>query len=63
MKSIKKLREHYGYTQKQFAELLDVTINTVQKWEQGASKPGRRSRKDIKALWPTDEEVRELLGE
>jgi len=63
MKSIKELREHYGYTQKQFADLLDVTINTVQKWEQGTRFPGRRSKKDIKNLFSTEEEIDQLFSE
>lgn len=60
---IKELREHYGYTQVQFAELLDVSLNTVQKWEQGTRFPGRRSKKDIKNLFPAVEEIDQLFSE
>lgn len=63
MKSIKELRQRYGYTQQQLADLLDVTVNTVQKWEQGANKPGRRSKKDIKNLFPTVEEIDLLFSD
>ena len=52
MNKMKELRERNGYTQQQFADLLDVTINTVQKWEQGVSNPGRRSKKDLKEIFP-----------
>ena len=61
MNKMKQLREKQGYTQAKFAELLDVSLNTVQKWEQGTRFPGRRSKKDIKNLLPTAEEVDKLF--
>lgn len=63
MKSIKELREKNGYTQEQLAELLDVSVHTVRGWEQGHRNPGRRSKKDIKNLFPTVEEIDQLFSE
>jgi transcriptional regulator with XRE-family HTH domain len=60
---MKQLREKHGYTQKEFSELLDVSISTVQSWEQGTRSVGRRSMKDIKKAFPTAAEVDEILGD
>lgn len=62
MNKMKELRENNGYTQQQFADLLDVTINTVQKWEQGATKPGRRSQKDLRHAFPEIEDIDSLFS-
>lgn len=56
MKSIKELREKYGYTQQQLADLLDVSLSVVQKWERGVRNPGKRSMKDISREFPEDME-------
>jgi len=57
MKSIKELRESHGYTQAQFADLLDVSIGTVRNWEQNINGIGKRSKKDIKTLFPDVNEL------
>ena len=36
---VKKLREKFGYTQAQLAELCGVTLRTVQNWENGKVIP------------------------
>ena len=36
---IKQLRKEKGYTQKQLAELLDISDKTVSKWERGCGLP------------------------
>jgi len=63
IKDMKELRKEYGYTQEQLANLLDVSVDTVRKWESGRNNPGRRSRKDIKNLFPTFEEIDNLFNE
>jgi len=63
LRSIKDLRTENGYTQERFAELLDVSVDTVRKWEQGVNGVGRRSKKDIKRLFPTVEEIDNLFNE
>ena len=35
-------RQNAGYTQKQFAELLGVHYQTLQKWENGTNEPSVR---------------------
>lgn len=34
-----KLRENVGLTQRQLAQALDVTINTISAWENGRHEP------------------------
>jgi len=46
----KKLRLKNGWTQKQFAELLGVSVRTVQNWDQGIRSPDRRSKIAIRKL-------------
>ena len=38
-KKIKEYRKEYGITQKQLAELLDVSCQSVSKWERDACYP------------------------
>lgn len=38
-KSIKELRYRLGMTQEQFAAELGVTLNTINRWENGKSQP------------------------
>lgn len=35
---IKSLRLKYGYTQKEFSELLHIPKHSIENWEQGVSK-------------------------
>ena len=51
-KKIKEYRKEYGITQKQLAELLDVSCQSVSKWERDECYP------DI-ALWPL---IAETIG-
>ena len=36
---VAQLRAHFGLTQKQFAALLGISIDTLQNWEQGRRRP------------------------
>lgn len=42
-KDIKKIREKLNFTQNEFATWLNVSLNTVQSWEQGTRKPNHSS--------------------
>ena len=37
---LKKIREFYNYTQEQLAEELDISLKSVQNWENGKKMPG-----------------------
>lgn len=42
-KDIKKLRDNLNFTQNELATWLNVSLNTVQSWEQGIRKPNHSS--------------------
>lgn len=47
---IKKLRTKLNVTQKELAAWLNVSLNTVQAWEQGARKPSQSSLRLLEVL-------------
>ena len=47
---LKALRLSLGLTQEQFARLLGVTLNTVQKWEGGRRAPSPLAVRGIQAV-------------
>lgn len=53
-KQIKALRERKNITQKNFAELLGVTLGMVKKWEQEKSRISKREWEKIKKIGGTD---------
>ena len=51
-KKIVRIRERYNVSQSVFAALLNVSLSTVQKWEQGKKEPGAAA---IRLLQVVDE--------
>ena len=47
---IKALRHALGLTQERFAQLLHVSIQTVQMWEQGRARPQQAMRHHLAEL-------------
>jgi len=47
---IRALRDAYDVSQREFGELLDLSMFTVRNWEQGQAVPGRRALKDLDRL-------------
>jgi DNA-binding transcriptional regulator YiaG len=47
---IKKIRFSLDLSQKEFAKKLNVTIHTVQSWEQGVNQPSERAVFKLKGL-------------
>lgn len=45
--NVKNIREQLLLTQKEFAEELSISINTVRTWEGGVSKPSFKNRRKI----------------
>jgi len=43
----KDVRVRKGLTQQDFAQLLGVSLSTVQRWEKGKTRPSRLARKRI----------------
>jgi transcriptional regulator with XRE-family HTH domain len=46
---LRTIRLQLGYTQKEFAQILDTTVTTVSRWENSGKEPVFRIRQ-IKAL-------------
>lgn len=63
MKILKELRQHHKLTQKDIAERLEVTQQTVAKWENGKSEPSIAHLRDLALLYDTsvDELTREKV--
>jgi len=47
MLKLKELREKWGYSQKQIAEMLDTTQQTIARWEAGKAEPSLAALRDL----------------
>jgi putative transcriptional regulator len=47
---IRNLRQHLGLTQEEFAHEIDVTVSTVNRWENGHAAPSKLAWKVIRSL-------------
>ena len=50
---IRTVRHRLGMTQEQLAHELQVTVSTVNRWENGHSAPSRLARQAVRALMRT----------
>lgn len=57
---IKQLRERLNMSQDEMANLLDVSVGTIHRWEQGKTTPRPRRRKQLKLL---EDKVSDFGGE
>ena len=48
---VKALREKRGWSQEDMARAIEVSLSTVQRWEQKDSKPTRLARRELKRLF------------
>ena len=53
MKRLKELRVNAGYTQERLAEMLDVTQQTIERWESGKAEPNLQATRDIAVIFGT----------
>lgn len=60
MNRIKEFRMTFGYTQKDLAERLETTQQTIARWESGKSEPNIANLRDLSMLFQTS--VDDLLG-
>lgn len=54
-------RQKAALTQKQFAQVLGVSVRTLESWEQGARKPSKAAQSLIKLFIKDPEFVKEAL--
>ena len=60
---IKELRESTGMTQKAFAEMYDIPVSTLRKWEQGEAAPAPYIVKLLARTLPgTDSALQKIKG-
>jgi putative transcriptional regulator len=61
---VRELRERTGLTQEKFAAKLGVTFPTINRWENGRSKPSPLAMQKIEELLKTmGHKGKDLLGE
>ena len=46
-KRIKSLRQKFGLSQQQFADLIDISVPLLKRWERGQMQPPARYRQQI----------------
>lgn len=49
-KLIKSIRQKLGFSQEELAQHLGVSFTSVNRWENGQTKPSKLARRQIKAL-------------
>ncbi len=59
---IKKLRMKLGYSQQEFAAMLNVSFATVNRWENGKAQPQKDRLDRIRALWQSQQEPESSRG-
>ncbi|MCJ8272854.1 MAG: helix-turn-helix domain-containing protein [Psychrosphaera sp.] len=55
-------RQKSGLSQSRFAELLGVSVRTLQDWEQGRRKPSRAAKSLIQIAKQRPDVLREVFG-
>jgi DNA-binding transcriptional regulator YiaG len=59
--NVKKVREHFGLSQAEFAMRFGFEIDTVQNWEQGRNAPDQATQLLLKVIEAYPEEVEKVL--
>lgn len=59
---IVEARQRAGLSQSEFAELLGVSVRTLQDWEQGRRKPSRAAQSLIQIANKRPDVLREVFG-
>ena len=60
--AVVEARQRVGLSQSRFAELLGVSVRTLQDWEQGRRKPSRAAMSLIQIAKQRPEVLREVFG-
>ena len=48
---VKELRKRKGWTQEELAQVIGVSLSTVQRWERQGGKPTRLARRELAKLF------------
>ncbi|MGV6850724.1 MAG: helix-turn-helix domain-containing protein [bacterium] len=60
--SVVEARQKVGLSQSRFAELLGISVRTLQDWEQGRRKPSRAAMSLIQIAKQRPDVLREVFG-
>lgn len=58
---VKAIREQLGMTQKKFSLFMDISVRTLEKWEQGARKPAGAANTLLRVIEREPEAVMRAL--
>lgn len=61
-KHIKSLRKQLGLSQEELAQKLGVSFTSVNRWENGQTKPSKMARRQIDILCKKSEKLKDPLG-
>lgn len=61
-KHIKSLRQKLGLSQEELAHKLGVSFTSVNRWENGQTKPSKLAKKQIDLLSKKTEKLKDLVG-
>lgn len=61
-KRIKSIRQHLGLSQEELAHKLGVSFTSVNRWENGQTKPSKLAKKQIDLLSKKTEKLKDLVG-
>ena len=61
-KRIKTIRQQLGLSQEELAHKLGVSFTSVNRWENGQTKPSKLAKKQIDILCKKSEKLKDLVG-
>ena len=61
-KCIKSIRQQLGISQEELAQKLGVSFTSVNRWENGQTKPSKLAKKQIDLLSKKTDKLKDLIG-
>lgn len=61
-RKIKSIRQKLGLSQEELAQKLGVSFTSVNRWENGQTKPSKLARRQIDILCKKSEKLKEPVG-
>lgn len=62
LSQVVEARQKVGFSQRQFAELMGVSLRTLQEWEQGRRNPSRAARSLLKIAMERPDVLRDVFS-
>lgn len=61
-KRIKSIRQKLGLSQEELAHKLGVSFTSVNRWENGQTKPSKLAKKQIDLFYKKSEKLKDFVG-